>query len=119
MSSPAEFNIDAGELRQQVTIQQIAITRDEFGGEVKAWADFVTLRAKIEPLSGRELTEAAQIYPESNTRITIRYYPGIDPSMRVLDETGAQYDITNLSDVEYRHVKLLITAIQRPAGRDA
>ncbi len=113
-----EITIFAGAMRRRITVQKAAVVQDALGAPQKNWIDYAKLWAEIEPLSGRELSEAAQVYPESDTLIVTRYYPGIDQSMRILDQYGNQYDITNISDVGDRHIKLVIIAIQRPAGRD-
>jgi SPP1 family predicted phage head-tail adaptor len=46
--------ITAGSLRHRVTIQQLTISQDAFGGIVEAWTDLKTVWADISPLSGRE-----------------------------------------------------------------
>lgn len=123
-----EITIFAGTLNRRIWIQKPVATQDEFGGQPDpsqptAWQNVMQLWAAIEPLGGRELAQAAQIYPESNTRFTIRGYPHgtgtpeISPEMRIVDQYGTLYDITNISDIELRHKRIEILAIQRPAGR--
>jgi len=118
MSSGIEF-INPGELRRRLTFQAFSRSQDETGGYQETWYDYLYAWAKLEPKTGKETVEADQIYPDTDTQITIRWRPGLDESMRIIDEYGVQYDIYSISDVELRHRLFTIQAKRRPAGRNA
>jgi SPP1 family predicted phage head-tail adaptor len=117
MSSGLE-NINPGELRRRITVQQLQKNQDELGGFTEIWTDFLYAWAQIEPRTGRELTDAAQLYPETDTQIRMRWRPGLDEAMRIIDEYGNQYDIYSIADLEERHRVIDIMARKRPAGRN-
>lgn len=73
----------AGELRHIITIERLTETADEYGGHATAWATLHTLRAKIVPLTARELEHAMRMESRSSHRITIRYKSGITAADRV------------------------------------
>ena len=82
----------AHRLRHRVTIEQLATTRDEFGGVVEAWGTVAIVPAEVWPLSGREFVAAQAEQAGVTTRITIRYQAGIEPAMRVTHD-GKTYNI--------------------------
>lgn len=66
--------IAAGALRQVVDIERWTVTSQDANGEdVGTWVLLITARAKIEPLSGKELVEARQLNEAIAMRITVRY----------------------------------------------
>ncbi len=73
----------AHRLRHRVTIEQLATTRDEFGGVVESWGTVAIVPAEVWPLSGREFVAAQAEQAGVTTRITVRYQAGIEPAMRV------------------------------------
>lgn len=74
----------AGALRHKVTIQSKTITTDGSGGPVETWADFATVHASIEQLSGREMIAAQAVNSETTGKIRIRYLAGVTADMRVV-----------------------------------
>lgn len=76
--------MNAGDLRQRVTIQYKTVTKDAYGQEVITWTDLATVWASVEPLSGREFMEGRQETAEVNTRIRIRQRTGIEPEQRAV-----------------------------------
>jgi len=76
--------MQAGDLRQRITIQEAADpAQDTYGAEIEVWADVATVWAAVEPLTGREFFDAQAMNAETTTRIRIRYREGIVPEMRV------------------------------------
>ncbi len=73
----------AGELRERVTIQQNTPTRDGFDAAIEHWSTFATLWAKVETVSGTETIDQQRAAALLTYNITLRYYPGITPDMRV------------------------------------
>lgn len=73
-----------GDLRDVVTIQAPSAGQDAIGEPVAGWTDFVTLRAGVRDLTGRELIAANAIQSQITTAVTIRFRNGVLPAMRVL-----------------------------------
>lgn len=81
------MTLQAGRLRWPVIIERPSETQLA-GGQMSPAFDLVydlddKVRAEIIPLSGREYVAAREVVAEVTTRITIRYFPGIEPTMRV------------------------------------
>lgn len=89
----------AQELNRKITFRQLTITQDPDTGEmIEAWADFVSVFAKIEPLVGREYLAAAAIQDEIPTKFTMRYRGDITPMMRIAFD-GGEYNITSIQNI--------------------
>jgi SPP1 family predicted phage head-tail adaptor len=101
-SKASAKSVAACELRFNVTFQSKSQAQDTFGQPLDDWTDVFTTRAKIEPLTGRELFAAQQVNAETTTRITIRYRAGVDASMRI-QYAGVNYNILNVRDLGMRH----------------
>ena len=78
-----------GLLNKRITFQANTPTANSIGEFVDTWADFVTVWAAIEPLTGRLYFEAKQANSEVEGRIRIRYRSDILPTMRI--EYGTRY----------------------------
>lgn len=118
--------IEIGELRQRITFQQRTVTgQDSTGAQQYAWVDFATVWADVKPIGGREIFAAQQVYPDADTRVTIRWRRDLDPSMRIYwrrPSAGAfverQFDILAINDINERHHQLEIIALERPIERN-
>lgn len=77
----------------------------------KIWAD-------VQPIRGKEFTEAQKISSELQYRITTRYREGIDSSMEVR-WNGRQLNITAVIDVLGREESLELMCVEKvlPSGR--
>src|SRR3954471_23824903 len=92
----------AGQHRQVISIEQPTRTPDGFGETIVTWTTFAaSVRAKVEPIVGRELTQASQVQADHTDRVTIRYREGIKPDMRIRHR-GRTLNIVSMSDVEER-----------------
>lgn len=74
----------AGRLDRRITIQARATGQDEYGEPLTGWADVATVWARIDDLTGKQYLAAQAAQNAVQTRITIRYRPGMLPTMRVL-----------------------------------
>ena len=97
----------AGRLRHLIRIEREVEPRDadDMGGYALAWETVVDLLpAAIDPLRGQEAIAGQQIEAQLTHKITTRYYPGIQPDMRVVFDSR----IFNIRSVkllrEVRHV---------------
>lgn len=74
----------AGRLRHYIAIDQRIDTPDADGDIVTTWLTLITnVPAEIAPLSAREMIAAEATQSEVSARITIRYFSGLDASMRI------------------------------------
>ena len=91
--------MEAGKLRHQVKLQRVTVAADSHGDQTKTWVDLATVRASIEPLSGREFLQASQVMSDITVRIRIRGRSDITltPKDRVLYGTRT-FDIRHVID---------------------
>lgn len=101
--------MQAGRLREQVTIQQQSVSRDEYGAEVIAWADVATVWASVLPRASGErfVTGAVQVQAEISHAVRIRYRTGLTAKMRLLWESRYLY-IETIADPEGRTRELVL-----------
>jgi SPP1 family predicted phage head-tail adaptor len=77
--------MNAGKLDQRVTLQALSGGVDEIGQPLPdTWTDVATVWAAVEPLAGREYIAAGAMVSAVETRIRLRYRPGVVSSMRVI-----------------------------------
>ena len=100
------FAINAGDLRERITLQSPPTGRDSLGQRSGAWVDESTVWAAAWPLSSRELLAAGQIQSEVTVRFRIRYRAGVLPSWRVLWRGVPHAIVGDPIDVQGRQVVL-------------
>jgi len=71
-------------MNERVTIQAPGTTQDANGEPVAGWTDVATVWAGVVDITGREYVAAGATQASAQTKITIRYMPGIVPAMRVV-----------------------------------
>ena len=69
--------MQAGRLRHEVDLQRVTVAPDAHGDQTKTWTTLATVRASIEPLSGREFLQAAQVMSDVTVRIKVRGRPDV------------------------------------------
>lgn len=74
--------IDAGRLRDRVTVQIASGTTNTLGETVLAWNDSTSVWASVEGVSAREALEAGQQETTITHRVRLRYLPGLTQRMR-------------------------------------
>lgn len=105
----------AGELRHRVTLQRRPDGFPEAGPAGDPADDWETVRtcwAAIEPLSGRELANAARVHATTSHRITLRAVAPVDPSWRVTFRSRA-FGIDSVLDVGEAGAFLILMATER------
>lgn len=104
--------MQAGKLRNRVTIQQIGTTQDEIGQTVTGWEDVATVSADIRYLNGIERLKADSSTSLAKASIRIRYREGINAGMRIVHGTTAYNIAAVLPDVgKKQHVDLVCEVI--------
>ncbi len=101
----------AGQLRHRLKILKPTDVAASWNNTETTWATYATPWGKIEPMSGREYYEAAQVQSETRYIITIRYIRGLMPNMRISFE-GRIFKIIAGLDPKERNRKLEIIATE-------
>lgn len=114
--------MQAGKLRQRLTIQRRIETQNSTGEVEQRYEDWQTVWGSIEPISGREYFSAQQIQSDITTRIRLRYQPGITPKMRIAHVIGAgsptqfqYFDIESVLHINQRNREIVLMCIRREA----
>ena len=76
--------MDAGTLRQRVTIQSKTITEDSLGQPIETWTDLVTLWANVKFENGAEYNRANRESNEVLASVRVRRRNDITHEMRVV-----------------------------------
>ena len=99
----------AGKLRHRLIVQQLQDTEtlDSVGQPVQTWRTFGHMWGSVEPLSGRELYNAAQIQPDVTHKVTMRYRAGIAAKMRI-QHKARTLDILSVTDTDEREIELIL-----------
>ncbi|WP_299452177.1 phage head closure protein [uncultured Pigmentiphaga sp.] len=100
----------ATDLNRKITFRKLTLTQDPNTGEmIEAWADHVSVFARVEPLVGREYFAAAAVQAEDTTKFTMRYRGDITPDMRIAFD-GDTYDIISIQNIRSGNRETLIYA---------
>ncbi len=75
--------MDAGRLRERVTVQQAAESRNALGETVLAWSTYAERWASVEGVSAREALAAGQQDVTITHRVRMRYVSGMTQNMRI------------------------------------
>lgn len=76
--------IRAGLMRERVTIQAPAESRNTLGEATLSWSDVATVWASVDGLSSREILQAQQANAVASHKIRIRFLPGLAHTNRVV-----------------------------------
>lgn len=74
--------IDAGKLRERITVQIASGTTNALGETVLAWSDSTSVWASVEGVSAREALAAGQQETVVTHRVRLRHLPGLTQQMR-------------------------------------
>lgn len=98
--------IDIGKLNKRVTFQRLARQEDAMGQDAQAWEDVRTVWADFYPVRGGEYQEEGKKKREEVVyKAKLRYFPGVDASMRVVFR-GRQFLIGKVTNVDEANYKL-------------
>ena len=99
--------MDAGTLRDRVTVQQATENRNRLGESISEWTAFEVVWASVQGVSAREFLLAGQQQVEVSHRVKMRYLNGLSPQMRLLWR-GRTLEIISILEHENRSVHELI-----------
>lgn len=102
----------AGKLRHTITIEQNTPTQNSYGEPVDAWSTFATVRAQVEPISGREYFDAQKVDADVDYRVRIRYLSGVTNEMRIV-YGSKQLDIESVLNIGERDREIHIMCKER------
>lgn len=74
--------IDAGKLRERVTVQIASGTTNTLGETVLSWSNSTAVWASVEGVSARESLVSGQQETTVTHRVRMRYLPGLTQQMR-------------------------------------
>lgn len=96
----------------RMAIEQATETLDSERDPVTTWSPYVTVWAKLTPLSGRELYTARQLFADVTHEIETGYVAGVHPKMRGRVEQRT-FDFASVRNVGDRNRDLSILAVER------
>ncbi|MEI8285692.1 MAG: phage head closure protein [Actinomycetes bacterium] len=74
--------IDAGKLRDRITVQIASGTTNALGETVLAWSNSTSVWASVDGVSAREALTAGQQEVSITHKVRLRYLPGLTQQMR-------------------------------------
>jgi len=103
--------LKAGALRHKIRIESGKDVQDSTGNITRTWSTFATVRASIEPLSGKEFFRAHSINEQFTVRVRLRYLSGLDTDKRIVDTVTSEiYNILAIVNVDRRNREIEIMA---------
>ena len=87
--------IDAGKMRERVTVQIASGSTNTLGETVLTWNNSTSVWASVEGVSARESLTAGQQETTISHRLRLRYLPGLTATMR-FSWRGRTLDIISL-----------------------
>jgi SPP1 family predicted phage head-tail adaptor len=77
--------LDAGKLRQRLTILELTTEQDSDTGEMEeSWVELATVWGSFEPYSVKDYLAAGTMQEQTMARAVIRYRDDVSSNMRVL-----------------------------------
>lgn len=104
--------IDPGKLRERITVEQAAETRNSLGETVLSWTTFAERWASVEGVSSREALELGRVEVSISHRVRLRYLDGMTHNMRIIWR-GRTLEIVSLLEYGNRseHVAICQEAV--------
>ncbi len=104
--------MQAGKLNNRVAIDRPDVSQNETGEEIIAWHHVGTVWAAIEPLRGREALQVNANLSEMDTRIRVRWTPGLDQMTTKwrMRRPNVIYDLKSIAHVnlDQREIEVLV-----------
>ncbi len=101
--------MQAGQLRERVTIQSKSVIRDDYGAEQITWVDVATVWANVRSTDGTESVESSvdQVVATISYSVLIRYRAGLSPAMRLVWRSKA-LQILSIVESDNRQRQLIL-----------
>lgn len=94
--------------RHPIDIQENRPTQPSFGEPVDAWVTVEHTRASIEPMNGRELMLARQVYALATHKVELRYTANAKTTNRIKFGTRT-FDINHVGNPGERNRQVVLT----------
>lgn len=107
--------IQAGLLRESVTIQRPVETVNDFGESSTTWETYATRRASIDGIVVRETMDGQGNRTVASHDVSMRYVPGLEAGMRLLWTSRSParvLDILSITELNNREEHRLSCAEQ-------
>ena len=93
--------MNAGDLRERVTVQTPTESRNRLGESIATWATFAEVWASVNGVTAREFLLAGQQQTEISHRVQMRYLTGLTQQMRI-SWRGRTFEIISILERENR-----------------
>lgn len=104
--------MQAGQLRDRITIQVRSTVDNAAGEPTLSWTDFAAgIAANVTDMSGREYIAGQSITNAVTTTIIIRYRAGVTAAMRVLSR-GVTYNIEAVIEPENKRREMHLMCLR-------
>ena len=93
--------MNPGKLKHKTWVYKLVQTENANGTFTNDWDVVQTLRAAIEPMSGRELEVAKSQGSEATTKFTVRFYKPLTTAHRLITNFGDVYEIGSIINQDF------------------
>ncbi len=107
---------DFGDMRQMVDIEGCVKSKDKAGTVSRTWTSIRRVWAKVEDQGGYERTSSEQQVSIGNTKITIRYFRGINAFDFRVRWNDRILQISNVTDLYNRKRIHVLTCLEGDAN---
>jgi SPP1 family predicted phage head-tail adaptor len=108
--------MQAGDLRDRITIRRRTETKNAGGGLDIGWDDFATIWAKVTSLNGREAVIGGVLQGNSYFEITVRYRTDLEVADQIL-WNGRELNINSSEDrLGTRQWTIIQASTETPQG---
>lgn len=104
--------MQAGLLRDRVTIQIRSSVDNAAGEPTLSWSDFAAnIHANVTDMTGKEYIAAQEVTNAVNTTIIIRYFAGVTAAMRAVSR-GVTYNIMAVIEPENKRREMHLMCVR-------
>jgi len=103
----------AGRLNQKITIQSVALAKDDYHEQQETWSDVCTVPASLQPVAASEQISADRLETQQRLLVTIRHRSDVTVKNRIKHVycgVARFYDIVSVTDRDMRRRALDIIA---------
>ncbi len=107
------------QLRHKIRIQRRTRSLDPYGQHHECWVDYLSVRAQIRPVSGRESVGALSVNPSLTHTIAVRYKPAFGLPLLMASYRvhfgGRVFNIESVRNLEERNRWVILNCIEGSA----
>lgn len=102
--------MNAGSLKESITIQQPTTLQNEYGANGVEWKDIISTRAKATFNTGSRQNENYEIVHNYTITFTIRHYHNVTDDMRII-WNSQKYRILSINKEIHKQTTTIITEL--------